>query len=227
MDGLVQFEGFWMKPDLARRVKFVVENMRREGYKLNINETYRPTGIPSDQWVTDAAKTSKGISTQWFQVGRMNRGETPSAIIPNADGSNLSRHVSGDAVDWDTNNIQRRLDWMRVAGLHANVSSETWHAEIAGPPQVNIPYINEATVVQKLLGGGVDMIPIREYETGAIWVFTAYSYYHEGSQQRANIVRTYAKLLAADIPEDGWITWNGTQIGWLKNIVDQNARKLK
>ncbi|MGO2751782.1 MAG: hypothetical protein ACTIA6_17160 [Pseudoclavibacter sp.] len=87
------------------------------------------------------------MSTQWFQVGRMERGETPSAIIPRADGSNASAHNRGRA--WDSNapttrDMRLRAEGCALVGLVFNVASKSWHCEPLGavPSSVDLaPWI--------------------------------------------------------------------------------------
>lgn len=97
--------------------------------------------------MTRASQTSLGMSTQWFQVGRMERGETPSAIIPRADGSNASAHNRGRA--WDSNapttrDMRLRAEGCALVGLVFNVASKSWHCEPLGavPSSVDLaPWI--------------------------------------------------------------------------------------
>ena len=127
-------EGHLLAPDLARRVRWVLARMRgHSGVEIEITEGQRPVGVPGDQWVTSAAATESGGSTQWFQWGRMRRGETPEAAYPGT-----SSHGTGEAVDWSTNNMSLRLYYMYLAGLTQNIATETWHAVVAGPPLVNL-----------------------------------------------------------------------------------------
>lgn len=131
---LVNVEGQLFTRDLARRVRWVAAQVRARGFTLKITEGYRPVGVPADQYVLVESKTSTGGSNQWFQWGRMNRGETPEAAYPGT-----SPHGRGEAVDWDTNNMAVRSEYMRLAGLGQTIASESWHAAIVGPPLVNIP----------------------------------------------------------------------------------------
>ena len=136
---------------MAPRVAYVVRQVEGMGGKLYLDEGYRPTGVYSDTAVRDASQTSEGVSTQWFQVGRMWRGETPSAIIPNADGSNLSRHRSGDAIDWNApteRDMMLRAVAMERAGLVANVPSESWHAEALRAPTVDLDPVTPVMIAE-------------------------------------------------------------------------------
>lgn len=140
-----------LERDTAARVAAVVHYVAFNGGSLILDEGHRPTGIPSDRYVTIASRTSTGGSNQWFQVGRMDRGETPSAIIPNANGSNLSRHAVGRAIDWNAptaRDMRLRAEGMARAGMVANVSSETWHAEPLGTPTIDL------TPFYRLVDGG-------------------------------------------------------------------------
>ena len=122
--------------DMAARVAIAVWYVDSQGGSVRMSEGWRPTGIRSDADVHSASQTSMGMSTQWFQVGRMWRGETPSAIIPNADGSNASAHNRGRA--WDSNaptqsDMRLRAEGCALAGLRFNVPSESWHCEPLWP----------------------------------------------------------------------------------------------
>lgn len=122
--------------DMAARVAVAVWYVDSQGGSVHHSEGYRPTGSESpDRFVTRASQTSLGMSTQWFQVGRMDRGETPSAIIPRPDGSNASAHNRGRA--WDSNaptvrDMQFRAEGCALVGLVFNVPSESWHCEPLG-----------------------------------------------------------------------------------------------
>lgn len=126
----------WLDLETAARVAVMVWYIESRGGTLYLSEGYRPTGSEyPDRFVTSASKTSLGISTQWYQVGRMDRRETPSAIIPNASGSNLSRHRIGRALDSNAptaRDMQLRAEGAALVGLVFNVASESWHQEPLG-----------------------------------------------------------------------------------------------
>ena len=128
--------------ETAARVAVVVWYVNTEKGSLFLSEGYRPTGQENpDRYVTSASKTSLGISTQWYQVGRMDRGQTPSAIIPNSNGSNLSRHSVGRALDSDAptaRDMQLRAEGCAMVGLVFNVASESWHCEPLASPNVDL-----------------------------------------------------------------------------------------
>lgn len=126
---------------MAARVAILVWLMEQNSADLYINEGFRPTGVPSDADVYLPFQTSAGISTQWFQVGRMWRGETPSAIVPNASGSNLSKHRTGEALDSNAPTLRDfmfRAQGAYLAGLVFNVASESWHCEPLAVPQTDL-----------------------------------------------------------------------------------------
>lgn len=126
---------------MAARVAILVWYMEQNSADLYINEGFRPTGVPSDADVYLPFQTSAGISTQWFQVGRMWRGETPSAIVPNASGSNLSKHRTGEALDSNAPTLRDfmlRAQGAYLAGLVFNVASESWHCEPLAVPQTDL-----------------------------------------------------------------------------------------
>ena len=128
--------------ETAARVAVAVWYVNTEGGSLLLSEGYRPTGQENpDRYVTSASKTSLGISTQWYQVGRMDRRETPSAIIPNSNGSNLSRHSVGRALDSNAptaRDMRLRAEGCAMVGLVFNVASESWHCEPLGAPKVDL-----------------------------------------------------------------------------------------
>lgn len=115
--------------DMNLRVAWVVREMKARGRSLFLTEGYRPKGVPADRNVRIESQTSTGGSNQYYQHGRMLRGETPSAINPDyAD----SRHFYGLAIDWNAPSdidMAHRALLMSDVGLVANVSSESWHAE--------------------------------------------------------------------------------------------------
>lgn len=131
--------------DMAARMAVTVWYVNSKGGSLRMSEGYRPTGVKSDRYVREESKTSAGMSTQWYQVGRMDRGETPSAIIPRDDGTNESAHNKGRAADTNAptaRDMQLRAEGAYLAGLVFNVASETWHKEPLASPRVDLgPWI--------------------------------------------------------------------------------------
>lgn len=126
---------------MAARVAILVWYMEQNGADLYINEGFRPTGVRSDADVPLPFMTSAGISTQWFQVGRMWRGETPSAIVPNDSGSNLSKHRTGEALDSNAPTLRDfmlRAQGAYLAGLVFNVATESWHCEPLATPKTDL-----------------------------------------------------------------------------------------
>lgn len=135
-----------LEPDMARRVAYVSRRMRESGAALALTEGYRPVGVQADQHVRVESQTSTGGSNQWFQWGRYQRGETPSAAWPGT-----SRHGSGLAIDWaspTTADINIRSRLMAEVGLVRNVPSESWHAEPLAAARVD--YSKELPVFSKL-----------------------------------------------------------------------------
>lgn len=125
-----------LAPDMAARVRFVVAYVTARGEDLLLTEGYRPVGAPSDQNARRESDTASGGSTQWFQWGRYQRGETPSAAYPGS-----SRHGTGVAIDWNAptaRGMALRAEAMYMVGLVANVASESWHAEPLGPVRVDL-----------------------------------------------------------------------------------------
>ena len=127
-DALVSVEGFLFDPGMATRLVPALAAARAAGGIVSINEGYRPLGSPPDQWVRDAAATSTGGSNQWFQWGRFQRGETPSAAYPGN-----SNHGWGKAGDADIQNRPAVVEAFRQYGLLFTISSEPWHFDDSGP----------------------------------------------------------------------------------------------
>ncbi|MBB2959515.1 D-alanyl-D-alanine carboxypeptidase family protein [Pseudoclavibacter helvolus] len=122
-----------LEADMAKRVAYVVLKMAEQGLPLHLTEGYRPVGVPADRYITEESKTSTGGSNQWFQKGREDRGETPSAAVPGT-----SRHGAGRAVDWSTEHMVSRAFFMAQAGLVRNIPTESWHAEPLNTPTVDL-----------------------------------------------------------------------------------------
>ena len=148
-DGCVQFEGNYGTADMMRRLKFLGEQLRREGISHSITEVYRPLGKPGDELITDESKTSTQSSNVYYQYGRMLRGETPEAANPYR--GQVSRHTLGIAADLNSSNIARRDAWAARLGMRRTIPVESWHYEIVGPIEagLDVPYINETPTTKE------------------------------------------------------------------------------
>ena len=133
-------QGFLLRPDAAEAMLGAIAELAKSNIKVFINETYRPLGAPADANIRDASKTSTKCSNQWFQYGRMKRGETPAAAYPGTS-------VHGWAVAADITNggnstlraVLRKYGWV------FDVSSESWHSHFIGLPKP----ISEPSKLQK------------------------------------------------------------------------------
>jgi hypothetical protein len=134
---LATVEGVPAAPFLARRVRYLLREYRRRnpnGY-IFANELYRIKGVPSDQYVRNSSETSTGGSNQWFQWGRGERGETPSAAWPPYgsehgdwdEGGDGSEPGEGGAGDFNCDDIGLRDEIAAEVGMTRTISSETWH----------------------------------------------------------------------------------------------------
>jgi hypothetical protein len=137
LSAMVQVEGSYFKPDVARRVIWALSECRRQGVNVTITEGYRAIGIPADQYDRTPATTSDGTTNQWYQIGRRNRGLTPSAAVPGH-----SNHGWAEAGDFawprSTRNNAIVRDVFKRAGLLFTIASEWWHADASGVVTANL-----------------------------------------------------------------------------------------
>ncbi|CAB5219321.1 Peptidase M15B [uncultured Caudovirales phage] len=120
--------GNYFEPSTAAAMEQLLAQAAAQGVNIHINEGYRPLGEPNDQNITDEYATSTGSSNQWFQVGRVNRGETPSAGTPGT-----SSHGWGMAADINpgrNNDVVRNI--AESLGFVFTVASESWHISFGG-----------------------------------------------------------------------------------------------
>jgi hypothetical protein len=149
----------YFKPDVGRALLAAIKECATHGINIHINEGYRPLGIPADQHIKSngngdpVTKTSTGGSNQWFQYGRMNRGETPTAAYPGG-----SIHGWGKAAD-----VSPGRDNPTVKNIFAkhgfvfDIGSESWHAHYVGgsTPDPAPSSADEKTVQQGLKDHGL------------------------------------------------------------------------
>jgi hypothetical protein len=126
---MLDVEGNYFKPDVGHAIIAALAECRQAGIKIGINEGYRPLGIPADQFVKDEHKTSTRQSNQWFQYGRMKRGETPTAAYPGG-----SIHGWGKAADVSNGANPTVRSIFAKHGFVFDIASESWHTHFIGVP---------------------------------------------------------------------------------------------
>jgi hypothetical protein len=141
--GLITWEGGLFEPDsdLLHRVQWAFAQIRAAGGTIILNEAGRPFGVPGDAKVRNASQTASGVSTVWFQWGRYERGETPSAADPRSGNTLASEHTQGIAIDCtavDVFTTTLRAKYFPQVGLKNTISSESWHWAIRGAAQVSL-----------------------------------------------------------------------------------------
>ena len=131
---MLKVEGWYFKPDAGHAIIAALAECRQAGIQIHINEGYRPLGVPADQKVKSngngdpAGKTSTGGSNQWFQYGRMKRGETPTAAYPGG-----SIHGWGKAADVSPGRSNPKVNAIfNKHGYTFDIGSEPWHAHFVG-----------------------------------------------------------------------------------------------
>lgn len=120
--------GEWFEPRTATVVQDLLNRAAAQGVNIKINEGYRPLGVRGDMNVLSESQTASGRSTQWFQWGRYQRGETPAAGWPGT-----SVHGWGMAADIEpgrNNAIVREI--AGSLGLVFTIGSEPWHLAYSG-----------------------------------------------------------------------------------------------
>ena len=134
LDKMLKVEGWYFKPDVGHAIIAALAECRQAGIQIHINEGYRPLGKPADAKVRSngngdpAGKTSTGGSNQWFQYGRMQRGETPTAAYPGG-----SIHGWGKAADVSPGRQNATVNKIfNKHGFTFDIGSEVWHAHYVG-----------------------------------------------------------------------------------------------
>ena len=120
--------GEWFEPRTATVVQDLLNRAAAQGVTIKINEGYRPLGVRGDMNVRNESQTASGRSTQWFQWGRYQRGETPAAGWPGT-----SVHGWGMAADIEpgrNNGTVRAI--AESLGLIFTIGSEPWHLAYSG-----------------------------------------------------------------------------------------------
>lgn len=125
---MVKVQSDWFLPECGRAIAAAIAECANYGIHVKINEGYRPLGVPADRKIRDERKTSTGGSNQYFQKGREDRGETPSAATPG-----FSNHGAGIAADVDPGaNTAIVRNVFAKHGFVFDISSESWHAHFVG-----------------------------------------------------------------------------------------------
>jgi hypothetical protein len=151
-------QGYYMRPDAAHAMIATIAEAQRHGITVRLNEAYRPLGVPADAKIHSNAngdpvsKTSTGGSNQWFQYGRMQRGETPTAAYPGG-----SIHGWGLACDLNSSpgasgaGNEQLVAIMKAHGFVFDIGSEPWHAHFVGIPKP----VPEPSAIQKMTWKGL------------------------------------------------------------------------
>lgn len=132
--------GYYLRPDAAEAMRGAIAELGKSGIAVQINESYRPLGVPGDQYIRDEFKTSTKCSNQWFQWGRAQRGET-SASYPGT-----SNHGWGTASDISNGGNAKLREVLLKYGWVFDVRGESWHTHFVGIPKP----VPEPTASQKL-----------------------------------------------------------------------------
>jgi peptidoglycan hydrolase-like protein with peptidoglycan-binding domain len=154
-------QGFFFKPDAAETIAAAIAECAKYGVHVAINEGYRPLGKPGDDKVPQnhPERTSTGGSNQWFQYGRMKRGETPSASYPGG-----SIHGWGRAADVSNGANPKVREIFRKHGWVFDIASESWHAHFVGgspspapaPSNTDQATVQQAMKAKGLYAGAID-----------------------------------------------------------------------
>lgn len=162
LEAMAVLQGQYFEPNMFQCMVDFVNQCAAQGVDIIINEGYRPLGSEGDQYITDASQTSTGGSNQWFQYGRMKRGETPSAATPGG-----SSHGWGQAADiypGCENGVVASV--AASLGLNFPIGSENWHIQWAGgngggstaPAAASVDYaeIQSLLAARGYYGGEID-----------------------------------------------------------------------
>ena len=140
-------QGYYLRTDAAHALIAAIADLAKQKIKVSLNEGYRPLGIPADQHIRSngngdpVTKTSTGGSNQWFQYGRAQRGETPTAAYPGG-----SIHGWGLAADLNPGaNNSTVVSVMKAHGFVFDIGSESWHCHFVGIPKP----VPEPSLIQK------------------------------------------------------------------------------
>lgn len=202
-------EGHYFEATAAKAMAAALAEVRAKGIKIHINEGYRPLGVQADSKIKSngngdpVSKTSTGGSNQWFQYGRMQRGETPTAAYPGG-----SIHGWGKAADVSPGRDNATVNAIfNKHGFHFDIPSESWHCSFGGgtgatlAPKAPAVSLHQWKVIQTLLqgygySGAIDGIPGPLTWTAAQkWLKAKFGY--DGAIDGEPGPKTYAALTKA------------------------------
>ena len=125
LKAMTKIQGWYFEPSVAVRLNAAIAEAKRHKINITIQEGYRPLGVKADMFIKDEHKTSTKSSNQWFQYGRMQRGETPAAAYPGN-----SVHGWGQAADITPGRQNGLLvAIMKTHGFYFVIPSESWHIQ--------------------------------------------------------------------------------------------------
>lgn len=123
----------WMPREIGRRTMWVIAVFAMLGKWFHVTETYRPVGQEDpDRRVRREEDTALGVSTQWFQKGREDRKETPSAAWPGSSPHGEYIDPRG-AIDCSVQDLALRTSLFARVGMFARIHAEPWHFQIYSP----------------------------------------------------------------------------------------------
>jgi hypothetical protein len=196
LSAMLAIDGNYFEPDMYARMVWMMNTCESQGMPIHINEGYRPLGDPNDQYITDESQTSTGTSNQWFQLGRMHRGETPSAGNPG-----FSSHGWGLAADIRPGRGHSIVeDACAAVGLIFTIDSENWHIAADGTPSVD--YLPKPIKKKRK-----EMIAIQAQSTGAVYLIGKEYLKHIVPSEWKQIAATYASDFVGGLSDDAVIQW--------------------
>lgn len=136
LSAMKRVQNAYFKPDVADALAAAIAECARHKITLRINEGYRPLGVAADAKIKSngngdpVSKTSTGGSNQWFQYGRMQRGETPTAAYPG--GSIHGWAKAADVSPGRDNGMVAAI--FKTHGFTFDIDSESWHSHFIGAP---------------------------------------------------------------------------------------------
>ena len=151
LNAMAELQGQYFQPAMFQCMVDLVNRCAAQGVNIHINEGYRPLGVPSDQYAANETQTASGGSSQWFQLGRANRGETPSAATPGQSSHGLG--IAADISPGRDNAVVRSV--AETLGLSFPITSESWHVVLGSGGSSSAQSVD----IQKLLNAhGYDLV---------------------------------------------------------------------
>jgi hypothetical protein len=160
---MIRVQSSYFKPDVAYALADAIAECKKAGINVVINEGYRPLGVPGDQFVHDAAKTSTGRGGQWYEWGRMKRGETPAAAYPGT-----SLHGWAKAADVNPGR-DRVAGIFNKHGFIFDISSESWHAHFIGSTPTGWKWMVPSSALQKAIQTQLKRLGAYSGATDGVW----------------------------------------------------------